>query len=307
MDVATLLGKLHNNDPGAIGRTISLVEDQHDLAAGILQGLDRKRIDKAIVIGITGPPGVGKSTLTGKLVKQLRLRKYRVGIVAIDPSSSISGGALLGDRVRMMEHAMDKDVFIRSMATRGRLGGICSAAGAAVRIMAAGGYPFIIIETVGVGQSEMDIVQLADITTLILAPGFGDDIQAMKAGILEVADLLVINKVDLAGANSLLSDLNQIFEGDKDRERKLFQTNSKDGSGIEKLLERILALEVEYRQNGILSHRRRRSLELESIDWAMELLRPSIRERIRKQEVDSEEPRLIAEKIVRELVTGDNP
>jgi LAO/AO transport system kinase len=202
MIIDRLLEGFKQRDPRAIGRAISLVEDGDASAEVILSSLDEDLVSKATILGITGPPGAGKSTLTNSIIAQLRQQKERIGIIAIDPTSPISGGAILGDRIRMMQHATDKDVVMRSMATRGRLGGLCATAGAAVRIMASCGCSTIIIETVGVGQSEMDIIRLADITLLVLAPGLGDDIQAMKAGLLEVADLLVVNKADCAGAEN---------------------------------------------------------------------------------------------------------
>jgi len=196
--VEQILQGLARKDPRAIARAISLVEDGNPDADQILSSLDDNLVEQSIVIGITGPPGAGKSTLTSCLISHYRKKGERLGIIAVDPSSPISGGALLGDRVRMMRHALDEDVVVRSMATRGRLGGLCACAGAAVRIMASSGCTKIIIETVGVGQSEMDIVRLADITAIVLAPGLGDDIQAMKSGLLEVAELTTVNQITLA-------------------------------------------------------------------------------------------------------------
>jgi LAO/AO transport system kinase len=192
-----------------------------------------------MVLGITGPPGAGKSTLTDRIISYYRSGDKRVGVIAIDPSSPISGGAILGDRIRMMGHALDQDVVVRSMATRGRLGGLCAAAGAAVRILAGSGCSVIIIETVGVGQSEMDIIRLADITALVLAPGLGDDIQAMKAGLLEVADILVVNKADCAGADTLAMDMESIArEGGTNEEdhTKVCKIVASEGKGIDDLV-----------------------------------------------------------------------
>jgi LAO/AO transport system kinase len=162
---------------------------------------------RARVIGLTGPPGVGKSTSTSLLVSAFRERGARVGVLAVDPSSPFSGGALLGDRVRMQDHATDQDVFIRSMATRGHLGGLAWATPQALRVLDAAGFDVVLIETVGVGQSEVDIVSLADTTLVLLAPGMGDGIQAAKAGILEVADVFVVNKADRDGADQVVRDL----------------------------------------------------------------------------------------------------
>ena len=299
MNIPQLLAQLHRGEPRAIGRAISLVEDQDPATGEILAGLDKSRIEQSLILGITGSPGAGKSTLTTGLIQLLREQDTRVGIIAIDPSSPISGGAILGDRIRMMSHALDTDVVLRSMATRGRLGGLCASAGAAVRIMAASGCRKIIIETVGVGQTEMDIIRLADMTLMVLAPGFGDDIQAMKAGILEVADLLVINKADLAGADKLTMDLGTVFSSVEDRENRLLKTVATENQGLEKLLERILLLEENYRQNNILSQRRQHSFTLETIDWALELLRPRISKLV--QPDSRVDPRVSAEKIIEQL------
>ena len=294
MKPSHLLQRLHAGEPRAIARAISLVEDQQSGSDELLHGLDRKQIDKMLLLGLTGPPGAGKSTLTGQLVSQLRKHNTRVGIIAIDPSSPISGGALLGDRIRMMQHALDTEVVVRSMATRGRLGGLCASAGAAARIMAASGCRVVILETVGIGQSEMDIVRLADLTTLVLAPGFGDDIQAMKAGILEVGDLLVVNKGDQPGARKLTLEMGTVFSDPHDREERICTTVASEGTGVEELLERIFSFERQYRLDGRLQERRQRSFALETLDWAMEMVRAGLQEKLESISFDSMEPRQAA-------------
>ncbi len=300
MKATEILQRVHEGDPRSIGRAISLVENQDQAAAQILQGLDRKRIDAALVLGMTGPPGAGKSTLTGRLIEQLRSMDERVGIIAVDPSSPVSGGALLGDRIRMMQHATDRDVVVRSMATRGRLGGLCASAGAAVRVMAASGCATVIIETVGVGQSEMDIIGLADITAMVLAPGFGDDIQAMKAGILEVADLIVINKADQPGTEKMMLDLGTVFSSREDRDTRLLKTVATENSGVEELVHRIREMEKQFRGNDTIAGRRRRSFTLETLDWAVAMLRPRLARLAESQEKGAD-PRLTAEEIIRQL------
>lgn len=299
MNIQELLQQLHRGEPRSIGRAISLVEDQDPTAGQVLAGLDRSQIEQSLILGITGPPGAGKSTLTAGLIQKLREQGQRVGIVAIDPSSPISGGAILGDRIRMMAHALDTEVVVRSMATRGRLGGLCSSAGAAVRIMAASGCKTVIIETVGVGQTEMDVIRLADMTLMVLAPGFGDDIQAMKAGILEVADLLVINKADQQGAEKLALDLGTIFTDAQDRELRLLKTVATEQQGLDTLRQRILMLEKTFRKDNTFTQRRRNSLTLETMDWALELLRPKLTKLLVPD--SNKDPRLSAHELIEKL------
>jgi len=304
MDVSTLVRELHEGVPRAIARAITLVEEQRPEAAELLQSLDQGRIEQVLTIGLTGPPGAGKSTLTNSLIRQLRLAGIRVGIIAVDPTSPISGGAILGDRIRMMEHALDPDVVVRSMATRGRLGGLCASAGAAVRIMAAAGCRLVILETVGIGQSEMDIVSLADITVLVLAPGFGDDIQAMKAGILEVADLLVINKADKPGSDRLLLDLGSASP-DGNATCRVLKTVASDNVGVDALLARLYALEQQYRQQGVLHRKREKAFTRETIDWALEMVRTKLAEKIQTGDATNQDPRLAAAALVAQLFPED--
>jgi LAO/AO transport system kinase len=190
----------------AVARAITLVEEGTPAAAQLLQALFTET-GKATVIGITGSPGAGKSSLVDRLIGVYRSAGRKVGVVAVDPSSAYSGGAILGDRIRMQRHSADTSVFIRSMATRGFLGGLSRAAGDAVDMLDAAGYDPIIVETVGVGQDEVDVIRLADVVAVVLVPGMGDDIQAIKAGILEIADLFVINKADHKGADRLEAEL----------------------------------------------------------------------------------------------------
>ena len=278
-----------------------MVEDGDASAEVILSSLDEDLVSKATILGITGPPGAGKSTLTNSIIAQLRQQKERIGIIAIDPTSPISGGAILGDRIRMMQHATDQDVVMRSMATRGRLGGLCATAGAAVRIMASCGCSTIIIETVGVGQSEMDIIRLADITLLVLAPGLGDDIQAMKAGLLEVADLLVVNKADCAGAETLAMDLEAVVRKGSANPIQVSMTVATEGKGITELLDRISEVDNEHRDSGEREKRRSQAHDQEVLDWCLEILRPQLLAEIIKRDLPVlGDPRLKAKKILQE-------
>lgn len=226
----------------ALARAISHVENDHPLAVGVMREL-YPRAGKAVTVGVTGSPGAGKSSLVDRLVEVLRARGRTIGVVAVDPSSAFSGGAILGDRVRMMRHAADPGVFIRSMATRGFLGGLSRATGDVIDLLDASGKEVVIVETVGVGQAEVDIARLADAVVVVLVPGMGDDIQAIKAGILEIADLFVINKADRDGVDKLESELRQMMAlVDEPRVRPpILRTVATRGEGTEELIEAIEA------------------------------------------------------------------
>ena len=204
--VPELVERARSGDARAVARLISLVEDASPLLREVMAGL-APYTGNAQVVGITGSPGVGKSTSTSALVTELRKAGKRVGVLAVDPSSPFSGGALLGDRIRMQDHALDKHVYIRSMASRGHLGGLSWATPQALRVLDAAGCDVIIVETVGVGQSEVEIAGLADTTLVLLAPGMGDGVQAAKAGILEIGDVYVVNKADREGAEQVRREL----------------------------------------------------------------------------------------------------
>ncbi|MGH3764262.1 MAG: methylmalonyl Co-A mutase-associated GTPase MeaB [Pseudonocardiaceae bacterium] len=252
----------------AIGRLISLIEDGapelRALAAALAPDTGR-----AQVVGITGPPGVGKSSTVSGLIAALRAAGKRVGVLAVDPSSPFSGGALLGDRVRMQDHATDGGVFIRSMATRGQLGGIAWATPQALRVLAAAGCDEVLVETVGVGQSEVEVAALADTTLVLLAPGMGDGVQAAKAGILEVADIFVVNKADREGADQTVRDLKHIISLGRHGcagpgwRPPVIRTVATNADGIDELVGAI----VEHREwmlgHGELDARRQRRAEAE--------------------------------------------
>ncbi|MFZ1176932.1 MAG: methylmalonyl Co-A mutase-associated GTPase MeaB [Mycobacterium sp.] len=205
MTIADLIDRARNGSPRAAGRLLSLVEGEH--RAEVLATIGPSSVRAGLVIGVTGPPGAGKSTTIAALVGAYRERGCRVAVLAVDPSSPFSGGALLGDRIRMAAHINDSDVLIRSVATRGHIGGLAAAVPAAIRLLGAIGYHVVLLETVGVGQSEIEIAAVADPTVVILNPGAGDAIQAAKAGVLEVADIVVVNKADRDGAEQTVRDL----------------------------------------------------------------------------------------------------
>ena len=209
--IAELVSGALSGSVRALAKLITLVENEMPGAVEALQQL-YPRTGHAYIVGITGPPGSGKSTLTDKITKELRKKGYTVGIVAVDPTSPFSGGALLGDRLRMQDITSDEGVFVRSMATRGTLGGLSKATADTVKILDAFGKDFILIETVGVGQDEVDIVKTADTTLLISVPGLGDEIQALKAGIMEIGDIFVVNKSDREGADRLVTELSLMLD-----------------------------------------------------------------------------------------------
>jgi len=205
----SLLEAAITGDVRALGKALSVIEDSTSELNELLAGLPDS--SSALLIGVTGPPGVGKSTTTGALISEYRKQGLRVAVLAVDPSSPVTGGALLGDRIRMQEHALDEGVFIRSMSSRGQLGGLSSATQAAAKVLDAIGFDVIIVETVGVGQSEVDVVNAVDTVVLVLAPGAGDGVQAAKAGILEIADIYVVNKADRDGAEGVVRELRSMI------------------------------------------------------------------------------------------------
>jgi LAO/AO transport system kinase len=234
-DPEALIMAARSGDPRSLARLVSLVEDQSGELRRVMKVI-APLTGHAHVVGLTGSPGVGKSTVTGALVRAYREQGLRVGVLAVDPSSPFSGGALLGDRVRMQDHATDDQVFIRSMASRGHLGGLSWATPQAVRILAAAGFDVVLIETVGVGQAEVEIASLADTSLVVVAPGLGDSIQAAKAGILEIADVFAVNTNDRPGAQEVVRDLRTMLAmasyGPKDWKPPIVSTAAVTGEGI---------------------------------------------------------------------------
>jgi len=231
VDVMALAARVKAGDPRAVSRLISLIENHDVNGTAVLDRLEGPALH-AEVIGVTGYPGAGKSTLIDQLASAYRRQGKKVAVVAVDTTSPISGGAILGDRIRMQEHTLDPGVFIRSMATRGTHGGVAGATRDAVRVLEAAGYQVIFVETVGVGQNEVDIVGMASTVVTVVAPGLGDDVQAMKAGLLEVAQIVVVNKADREGAESAAADL-------KEWVPRLVRTVAVKGEGIPELIEAI--------------------------------------------------------------------
>ena len=261
MDVDALVQGVLAADRRAVARAISAVEDGADDLEALSEGLFPST-GRAATIGLTGAPGVGKSTLAAGLVRVGRARDLRAAVLAVDPTSPYTGGALLGDRVRMQEHATDPSVFIRSMATRGHLGGMALAAPEAVRILDAAGYDRVIVETVGVGQAEVDVAAATDTAVVVLAPGMGDAVQMAKAGILEVADVFVVNKADREGAPDVMRELRQMLHLGAARswDPPVLAASATENDGIEEVWDAIETHRAHLDASGALGDKRRARL-----------------------------------------------
>ncbi|MEO7449003.1 MAG: methylmalonyl Co-A mutase-associated GTPase MeaB [Humibacillus sp.] len=262
VDVSALVESARAGSPRAVARLISLVEDGHPALREVMAALAR-HTGRARVIGITGSPGVGKSTSTTAIVGAMRERGLRIGVLAVDPSSPFSGGALLGDRIRMQDHALDPEVYIRSMASRGHLGGLSWTTPQAIRVLDAAGCDVVLVETVGVGQSEVEVAGLADTSVVLLAPGMGDGIQAAKAGILEIGDVFVVNKADRDGADATVRDLRHMISlGDAAAPGQwrppVVKTVADRREGLSEVMDALDAHLVFLEQSGELAQRRQR-------------------------------------------------
>lgn len=259
-----LISRFLNGERRALSRLLTQVEDRTELGRLAIREVF-KRTGNSHIVGITGPPGAGKSTLVNAMIRGYRDAGKTVAVVAIDPSSTLSGGATLGDRIRMMENYADPGVFIRSMATRGQLGGLALAVGGVVHLFDAYGFDIVLIETVGVGQDEVDVAEAADTTVVLQVPGLGDSIQTIKAGVLEIADILVVNKSDRPDARQLVRDLrNMLLLGDHSgRMPPIIQTVATESDGVKKLISAIEAHRQHLLDTGEANERVRRRLERE--------------------------------------------
>ena len=272
-EVREVVAAVRLGNPRALGRVISWIENASPALPMISKEL-APDTGRAHIIGLTGAPGVGKSTTVTYLVRGLRARGERVGVLAVDPSSPFSGGALLGDRVRMQEHALDREVYIRSMATRGHLGGLAVATPQALRAFDAAGFDTVIVETVGVGQSELEVAEMVDTVLVLLAPGMGDGIQAAKAGILEIGDIFTVNKSDREGAQALVRELRTMIalanRGPQDWKPPIVTTVAHENRGIAELLEVIDRFQASQAETGRAGARRiaRARREVENIALA---------------------------------------
>jgi LAO/AO transport system kinase len=257
----TLGEGVRSGDRRALARAITLVENSDPLAYELVHDL-YPETGRAYSIGITGPPGVGKSSLISALVRELREEGRTIGVISVDPSSPFSQGALLGDRIRLADHFLDPGVFIRSMGTRGHLGGLSEAALQALLVLDAAGRDLVFVETVGTGQSEIEVMSVADTVVLALMPGSGDSVQALKAGIMEIPDVIAINKKDHPAAKTMLNEVRSILALDTERDWRppIVLTEAVTGEGVETLWEKIAEHRAHLEGNGLLEERRRRNL-----------------------------------------------
>lgn len=318
VDVPQLVEQARQGRPRAVARLISLVEGASPELREVMAAL-APLTGNAYVVGLTGSPGVGKSTTTSALVTAYRKTGKRVGVLAVDPSSPFSGGALLGDRVRMSEHASDPGVYIRSMATRGHLGGLAWAAPQAIRVLDAAGCDVVLVETVGVGQSEVEIASQADTSVVLLAPGMGDGIQAAKAGILEIGDVYVVNKADRDGADATARELNHMLGLGESRtpgdwRPPIVKTVAARGEGVDEVVEALEKHRAWMEERGVLAERRRSRAAHEVETIAVTALRERIGDLRGDQRLDALAERIVsgetdpyraADELVDGLTNGD--
>jgi len=282
---ADLAAGVRAGDVRALARAITLVEDGRRDARALLRAL-YPHAGSSLVVGVTGPPGAGKSSLVDRLTAALRREGRTVGVVAVDPTSPFSGGAILGDRIRMQSHATDPGVFIRSMATRGHLGGLSAATDQVVTVLAASGKDVVLVETVGVGQDEVEIVGTADVSLVVLVPGLGDEVQALKAGIMEIADVFVVNKADRDGVERVVAEIQSMLSlaPDPHDVPEIVKTVALQDEGTEALLGAVRAFRARSEATGALARRRR--------GQARRRLEDAVRERL-------------AERVKRDVLTPD--
>ena len=285
---STLAERVIAGDPRAIARAISLIEDESTAGADLVRDL-YPRTGRTYLIGVTGPPGAGKSTLVDRMTGELRKAGQTVGIVAVDPTSPFSGGAILGDRIRMSSHHADPGIFIRSMATRGALGGLSHTTADIATVLDASGRDLVMIETVGVGHDEIDIVRLADVTMVILVPGMGDDVQSIKAGIMEIADVFVINKADRDGAERVEREIRAMQSLAHPRTDNwippIIKTVASDGTGVPELAAAIDSYEKFLDSTELGRKRRMENWR----DRLIAMLRDELLERVLRQQMSDED------------------
>jgi LAO/AO transport system kinase len=308
MSEPPLAERLMAGDTRALARAIRMVEDRDPGIADLLRQV-RERAGRARVIGVTGPPGSGKSTLCDQVIERWRAGGHLVGVIAVDPSSPFTGGAILGDRVRMVRHTLDPGVFIRSMAARGHLGGLAAAAREAIRLLDASGRDRCLLETVGVGQSELEVMETADTTVVVTTPASGDAVQIIKAGILEIADIFVVNKADLPGASKVVRDLKELVRHGKIHagwSSPVLTTVAETGEGVDELVAAIDRHGDTIAASGELERRRiarlRAEVEAIVVERAAERARRALHEGTMSRELEGDlslvDPYALAERIL---------
>ena len=297
--VEALVEGVRSGDRRALARAITLVESSDPLAYELIREL-YPETGRAYVVGVTGPPGVGKSTLIAALVRHVREREQTVGVISVDPSSPFTKGALLGDRIRLADHFLDPGVFIRSMGTRGHLGGLAEATLQAALVLDAAGKDLLFLETVGAGQSEVEVIGIADTVLLVLMPGSGDSIQALKAGIMEIPDVIAVNKRDHPAAKTMVSEVRSILALDTERDWRppIVLTEAVRGEGVEELWGEVEAHRAHLEETGTLAERRARNLAGEVFAVASARAKTRLQEAVAE---DDELRRLLGEVQRREL------
>ena len=304
-----LIKGLVSNDRVCLSKLISQIESNSSYIFRVINSV-KKIPNKVYTLGITGPPGAGKSTLTNQIIKKFRGMDLKIGVIAIDPSSPFTGGAVLGDRVRMQEHSLDNSVFIRSVGSRGDLGGLSSSTSSIIKLFDIFGMDIVIIETVGVGQTELDIIKISDCVLVTLVPEAGDGIQAMKAGLMEIGDLFVVNKADRGGADKLAREIDYMCSLKHDssiRKTKVLTAEAENGIGIDDLIEEVLAFKEYEESNGLLLKKRNKRKVSELNAMIDKRLRNELektqetatfKELMNKLENGLLEPELLVEKII---------
>ncbi|MGD0145690.1 MAG: methylmalonyl Co-A mutase-associated GTPase MeaB [Nitrososphaerales archaeon] len=295
MQSPQLAKEIRRGDRRALSKGITLVENEREGASNLLRML--KPSGHAFIVGVTGPPGTGKSTLVDRLIELYRKKGLRVGVIAVDPTSPITGGALLGDRIRMGSHAGDRSVYIRSMASRGWSGGLSRATSQVIQLMDAAGFDIILLETVGIGQSDIEVVGVSHAVLVVLMPGLGDDVQVSKAGLMEIGDVYVVNKADMEGSDSMVVTLLSAVRGMKSRSPPVIKVSALTGEGLEKLEGAIEVVRTRFDQGDL-------DLKLRSVKgMIIETARWTLMERLSK--VSQEEAERLARLVVRGKLSID--